>query len=778
MTREILACFALLVAAPVFADPPVAVYVFPAGGQKGTTVKAHVGGLHLNQTCPLEVMGTGIDAPARIHRTKSKWFDGPVLPLPESQRQEDYPRAMAADLKLAADAEPGVRHLQMWTSQGATHPLKFVVGDLPEIVEEEVDGKPIPVPVSLPVTVNGRSFPSEDVDVWAVTLKKGQSLTVASENDRIKTPMEPHITLRTPDGLQLAEAEPRAGGDRLRFEAPADGIYHVQIRDAAYKGGPGYVYRLTMTTDSWADTVFPLGGRRGTTVSVSATGPGASAKPIDIAIPATARGPFPVKLATNPVWLDADDLPEVLETDAAGSEAGQQLPVPAIGNGRISRPADADFWYFDAKKGQNFEIELRAARLGSRLLGVLTVLDPTGKELATAEPRDQANPDPELRFAAPADGRYRVRVRDKFRSRGGLDFAYRLKIHRPQPGFELALAIPSVTVVRGGQVPVKLEATRLGGYAGPITVRFEGLPEGVDPATPVMFQPGQKDLTVQLKADAAAKIASSRVRIVGTGWANSLLPGPAAPIPGRTEIPTQLGEAAIADIRVAVAIPTPFKIAGDYSLSLHPRGSRYTKKYRIERTGYDGPIVVELAENQSRHLQGVTGPAITVPAGATEFEYTVELPPWMETARTCRVCVMGTATIKDSDGSEHVVTYSSREQNDQMIAVVEPGKLGLELESPSAAVIPGTSVTVGFAVTRAKGITGPARVEVIVPAMVKGVAVEPVEVKETDGRGQLVVKFGPEIARVFPAPLLVRATVDTPAGPVTAESKLELVRGK
>ena len=41
---------------------------------------------------------------------------------------------------------------------------KFIVGDLPEVVEDEVDGDQIPQQVTLPVTVNGRIFPRADVD--------------------------------------------------------------------------------------------------------------------------------------------------------------------------------------------------------------------------------------------------------------------------------------------------------------------------------------------------------------------------------------------------------------------------------------------------------------------------------------------------------------------------------------------------------------------------------------------------------------------------------------
>src|SRR5437588_2264841 len=72
---------------PLFADPPQAMYLFPAGGQRSTAVKFHAGGLYLNQSCSLEMIGRGVEASPVVKRTASPWFEGPVLPLPESQRQ-------------------------------------------------------------------------------------------------------------------------------------------------------------------------------------------------------------------------------------------------------------------------------------------------------------------------------------------------------------------------------------------------------------------------------------------------------------------------------------------------------------------------------------------------------------------------------------------------------------------------------------------------------------------------------------------------------------------
>src|SRR5918993_5147874 len=133
-------CSLCLCGEPLVADAPVAQYLFPPGGQRGTTVKFHAGGLHLNQSCALEMIGRGVEASPVVRRVETPWFEGPLLPLPESQRQEDYPRAMAGTVRIAADAPVGDRFVLLRTAQGVTAPLRFVVGELPEVVEEEVDG--------------------------------------------------------------------------------------------------------------------------------------------------------------------------------------------------------------------------------------------------------------------------------------------------------------------------------------------------------------------------------------------------------------------------------------------------------------------------------------------------------------------------------------------------------------------------------------------------------------------------------------------------------------
>jgi hypothetical protein len=138
---------------------------------------------------------------------------------------------------------------------------------------------------------------------------------------------------------------------------------------------------------------------------------------------------------------------------------------------------------------------------------------------------------------------------------------------------------------------------------------------------------------------------------------------------------------------VGVGLQAPFKVVGDYDLRLAPRGTVFRKRYKVERNGYAGPLEVRLADRQARHLQGVTGPVLRLAPGVEEFEYPVTLPPWMETGRTSRACIMAIGKVVDG-GEEHTVSYTSQAQNDQVIAVVETGRLALELGRSSLRAVP------------------------------------------------------------------------------------------
>jgi hypothetical protein len=515
------------------------------------------------------------------------------------------------------------------------------------------------------------------------------------------------------------------------------------------------------------DRVYPLGGRRGGKGTFELHGQGLPAGPVALDLPAAAPRAFAQRLKvggvlTNEFLLDLDDLPEHV------GPAREPVSVPAMLNGRIARPGQADDWPVRLRKGEVYEVELRAAALGSPLHGVLTMLDAAGKELVRSDAPAPGRTDPALRFTAPADGTYTLRVQDRFRSRSGPAFAYRLRVAPPgPPDFRLRLSADTVNLTRGGQAKLTIQAERLGGFAEAIALTIEGLPPGVTVKN-MQVAAKQNTAVLALTADAKAPIQAGRIAVRGTAAVGK------ATVTRTASLPVARGAPELDSVLLAVTLPTPFKIVGEYDMRWAARGTVHERRYKIERNGFDGPIEVSLADKQARHLQGVTGPTLTVPAAVSEFRYPVTLPPWMETGRTCRVCVMGAAVVKDESG-EHVVTFTSTAPNEQLIAVVEPGRLGVELERGSLAARPGQTATLAVRVLRGKGLSGPAKVELLMPGHIRGVTAAPVTVPAGAERGELTLRFGDPLPGPFNMALTVRATVVDGGQPVIGEAKVEIV---
>ena len=127
-----------LLALPVAdASSPSTSYIFPAGAQRGTTVKVIVGGHYLHEKCPFELVGPGIKGSRKLVRAeRTIWFEGPRIPMPASQAGESYPKDQLGTISVNPDASLGHRYYHVWTSQGVANGRTFVIGHLPETVEK------------------------------------------------------------------------------------------------------------------------------------------------------------------------------------------------------------------------------------------------------------------------------------------------------------------------------------------------------------------------------------------------------------------------------------------------------------------------------------------------------------------------------------------------------------------------------------------------------------------------------------------------------------------
>jgi hypothetical protein len=161
------------------------------------------------------------------------------------------------------------------------------------------------------------------------------------------------------------------------------------------------------------------GGSESATVEITAAA-GAPLAPCEL----TVSGPGG---KSSPLKLFVEDIPQV-QAQKPNQTTAQATPVslPASVWGAFGQKGEEDFFAFDAKAGQHVVFDVAARRFGSKAQAQIALIDAAGKVLATSG-ASVDDPDPLLAWAAPADGRYFVKVSDLQGDMGDDDF-YRLSV--------------------------------------------------------------------------------------------------------------------------------------------------------------------------------------------------------------------------------------------------------------------------------------------------------------------------------------------------------------
>ena len=398
-------------------------------------------------------------------------------------------------------AAQGDRELRIGSPMGLANPVRFQVGSLPEVCEQEQLGPVPPVMLTLepPFLINGQIMPG-DVDRFWFQAKSGQKLVMDVQARRLI----PYLADAVPGWFQAtlavydAEGKELAFADDYRFspdpillyEIPGDGEYQLEIRDSIYRGREDFVYRISVGELPFVTRVFPLGGRAGTARVARIEGwnlPGdrlrLDAKPGPDGIrETTARR---AESRSNDVVYAVDSLPEKMETEPNDDlEHAQAVKLPRIINGRVDRPGDADVFKFSGRAGDEIVAEVYARRLSSPLDSRLVLLDASGNVLdsnddsaMTATGLLTHYADSYLRAKLPETGDYYVQLTDT-QQHGGEEYAYRLRISPPQPDFELRVTPSSINVPAGRSVPICVHVLRKDGFEGEVDLVLKDAPTG------------------------------------------------------------------------------------------------------------------------------------------------------------------------------------------------------------------------------------------------------------------------------------------------------------
>jgi hypothetical protein len=484
MIRNLLSFLCL--SASAFAAEPVLLQIHPHGGQRGGALT-------------LTLRGYGLDENTKVLTS----IPGTLTRLtPERKNGRELPFL----LELAPDAAVGAYPIRVETTAGLSNTLLFSVGPFAEWIEDESeatveehlnDSAETAQAVAAPFTING-TLGEADRDFYRLSGKQGESLVFEAESRRVGSAIDPVLVLRDAAGRVVARNNDAAGispDARLAIAFPGDGEYFLEVHDARFSAQAQNFYRLKAGPLQYAESMFPLGWKRGEPVEVELFG-GNLPAPVkvrpDLSAAATASG-----YAAVHVPGDAVSLPfrfAVSDRDEAYEPAGQgpyKLAPGTVTNGRIAQPAEIDEYRLSVTPGESWMIETQAAGLGpSQLYTLITLYDGKGKKLASAgdqEPEEalsfisstgQTFGDPHLGFQVPEGVReIRVTVEDLLQ-RGGPGYVYRLTALRQPPDFRLTLAAPYVNIPQNGSamLPVTLDRR---GYMGLVELRVEGLPEDI-----------------------------------------------------------------------------------------------------------------------------------------------------------------------------------------------------------------------------------------------------------------------------------------------------------
>ena len=377
-TLFVSALFFVLIDLPSIGQSPVLYQAVPAAVAPGKTTTLTFSGEKLNGAT-----GLWTCFPAQVSRVSSDKTNG------------NSSVEVAFQVSVPKNIPVGIGAAQLATTNGISNLHLIMLDDLPTAAESGTNKTIASAQeLKLPVAVDGH-YEELSFDYYAFKAKKGQRVSVEVVANRLGSPLDPVVRLLDAAGEELAycDDDPAAGSDsRVSFTSPATGRYVIELRDIGYQGGSKYRYRLRVGNFPLASAPFPLGARQGAQTKVTFVGRAVDGvRPVSLRVPENAtRVPLNPKFsggqASGFVMLATSRLREVMEIEPNETpQTATKIAVPAVINGRFSKPKDRDWFEFTASPGQRLVFSGKTRSLGSSCDLFMRLFNADGKQLAEAD---------------------------------------------------------------------------------------------------------------------------------------------------------------------------------------------------------------------------------------------------------------------------------------------------------------------------------------------------------------------------------------------------------
>lgn len=418
------------------------------GGNGASLYRVHIG----NFPRPLATLPAG----GKLGEQTPVKFLGDVAG--EKAETIQLPTFAAAEFGLFAQEPQGI----------APSPNRFRLSEFGNAIEQEPnDTHDNAARFAPPLALNGVIGVPGDSDNWRFTAKKGETYDVHVHARSVRSPLDPVLSISNAGNNVIAANDDSGGPDSfLRFTAPADGDFVINVRDHLGNGGPYYTYRveltpvkpaLQFTVNEFQQFVQP-------TVSVPRGNRSAvvlSASRIDFGGPLTLRG----ENLPPGVTLECPVIP------------GNLAIVPVVFHAAPDAPL--------------------AGRL-SDVIGALT---------------DPQRPDLKVEGGVRQDV---ALVRGQNNNPFWTERTSKLPVAvTNEAPFAITAVEPKVPLVRGGSTELKIVAQRKDDFKAPIKIDMLWLPPGVGAGSSATIAEGQTEAVIPINAAGNAEISTWKIAVRG-----------------------------------------------------------------------------------------------------------------------------------------------------------------------------------------------------------------------------------------------------------------------
>jgi hypothetical protein len=201
----------------------------------------------------LTLRGDGLDQATEV-RCQAPKGSAKLLkkgPAPAAS-QADTPRLggtqVEIEVSLPADYPSWTVSVSVVTPAGESNAQALLVERGPVLAEKEPNnGFRDAMPLTLPAEIRGTIAELQDVDVFRIEGRRGETLICEVFAARVGSLLDPLLTIYDEHGVALMSCDDIDGSSdpRIVFTLPRDGAYFIAVTDANDQGGPHYLYRLS-----------------------------------------------------------------------------------------------------------------------------------------------------------------------------------------------------------------------------------------------------------------------------------------------------------------------------------------------------------------------------------------------------------------------------------------------------------------------------------------------------------------------------------------------------